>query len=126
MAQPPAGAQCVKHDGQYVFILPAPDLTREKMIGLNTEGAEVLGARLGQVPSRATLYRWRKEGYPVTNEGPIVRLPAVERMRKPMTSVESLSLFLETITAVSDQVSGAGSIGEWENRYGKRAVRETA
>jgi hypothetical protein len=126
MAQTPADARCTKQDGQYVFILPTPNLTREKMLSLNSEGAEILGTRLGQVPSRATLYRWRKDGYPITHEGPLVRLPYLERMRKPITSVESLSLFLETVTAVTDQVSKAGGAGEWETRFGKRLVRGDA
>lgn len=120
MATLPADATCEKRNGEYVFTLPAPNLSRDRVFLLNTDGAEHLGQRLGQKPSRATLFRWRTSGYPVVNHGPLVVLPTTTVGRRPHTSIQALSLFLETITALSGQIDRAGSITEWEERYGRR------
>ena len=122
MARLPADASCEKRDGEYVFTLPAPNLSRDQVFSLNGRGAEILGERLGQRPSRSTLHRWRVYGYPVVKHGPSVVLPCAMIGRRPHSSTKSLSDFLETISALSEQLARAGGITQWEDRYGKRYI----
>ena len=122
MAALPAGTTCERIRGEWVFIIPPPNMVRETLVDLNIRGAEILAARLGEKPSRTSLFRWRTDGYPICRHGPKVRMPCVVGIKKVKASVESLQRFLIAVEVLSAQIAAAGGVEKWEERYGKRYI----
>ena len=106
-------------DGVEVFLVPGPDQVREKMMTLNTEGAKALGARMGATPSRATLSRWRCDGYPVDRNGPRVILPSITTLKKVKTSAPALGRFLEVVSSLGAEIRAAGGVRRWREQRTK-------
>lgn len=107
-------------DGCEVFTVPGPDMLREQLIPLNPSegehtGASVLGTRLGVVPARASLSRWRTEGYPIDKGGPKVLLPYVTRLKRVYTSVEALTRWLATVQYLGQEIRDSGGVSRWRN-----------
>ena len=103
-------------DGTYIYTVDRPDALREKLIPLNTEGADVLAKRLGVTPSRASLLRWRTDGYPIDRDGPRVRLPCVTHLKRVKTSVEALRRWLLAVQALGAEINEVGSVAAWHER----------
>lgn len=109
-------------DGTYVYNVPNPDALREKLIPLNSEGADILGRRLGGTPSRASLLRWRTHGYPIDRDGPRVVLPHVTHLKKVKTSVEAMRRWILVVQMVAQEIRDAGSLAEWKSQKEKAGV----
>jgi len=107
-------------DGTEVFNLPGPDMLREKLIVLHTDGASQLEARLGAKPSRSSLVRWRDEGYPIDRNGPRVRLPTVVKLKRVYTSTPALTRWLQLVQLVSEDVQRCGGTEKWRKAQRKR------
>lgn len=105
--------------GRLVFVVPGPDMLRDVLIPLHTEGVRQIAARLGETPARASLSRWRTEGYPVDREGPLVRLPCVTRLKKVYTSTVALSRWIRVLQALSEEVREVGGVKRWEKERKK-------
>ena len=108
-------------DGMEVFNVTGPDMLRDKLIPLHSDGVEQLEARLGAKPSRSSLVRWRSEGYPTDRDGPRVRLPTVTRMKKVYTSTAALGRWLQMVQAVADDVATSGGVDKWCRAFRKRS-----
>ena len=104
-------------DGMQVFNVAGPDILRDKLIPLHSDGVEQLEARLGAKPSRSSLVRWRSEGYPTDRDGPRVRLPTVTRMKKVYTSTAALGRWLQMVQAVAEDVAKAGGVDKWRRQF---------
>lgn len=104
-------------DGSEVFNLPGPDMLRDKLIALHSDGVDQLAVRLGAKPSRSSLVRWRCEGYPIDRDGPRVRLPCVTKLKKVYTSTAALSRWLHMVQALAEDVAKCGGVGKWRRQY---------
>lgn len=103
-------------DGLAVFTVPGPDLIRDKLVPLNSEGVTQIAARFGVSPARASLSRWRVDGYPVDRNGPRVRLPFTVRLKKVYTSPQALARWFKVIQAIGEQVREAGGVTQWQQQ----------
>lgn len=103
-------------DGQAVFSVPGPDFIRDRLIPLNSEGVSQIAARFGVVPGRASLSRWRVDGYPVDRNGPRVKLPFVIRLKKVYTSSSALVRWFKVIQGVGDQLRECGGPKKWKQQ----------
>lgn len=105
-----------KVKGVEVFTVPGPDMLKDKLIPLNTQGAEEMAQRFGQMPARASLNRWRTQGFPIDRDGPRVRLPAVTRLKKVYTSTAAMHGWFAFINQLTEEVRGAGGVLAWRNK----------
>lgn len=107
-------------DGKEVFAVNPPSCLKEKLIPLNTDGTQQLAARMGAAPVRASLCRWRKNGYPVVKDGPRVLLPHTTSLKRVNTSVRALHQFMQVVQNLQEQIQEAGSVDEWRSQRKKR------
>lgn len=107
-------------NGTEVFTVPGPSLLSDRLIPLNTEGARQMAERLGATPARASLSRWRTEGYPIDRDGPRVRLPAIIRLKKVYTSTGALARFFSAIQVLNDEIAESGGTNQWRQARRKR------
>jgi hypothetical protein len=109
-------------NGGELFSVPPPDAMRERLIPLNTLGVEQLAARFGSTPARASISRWRSEGYPVDRDGPRVRLPYLVTIKKVHTSTRALHDFMVMVQALQEDIQNAGGVSAW--RKSRRKSRK--
>lgn len=99
-----------------LFIPAGPDLLRERLIPLHTVGLRHLAKRFGVVPGRASLFRWKKTGYPVDRQGPRVLLASHASMKKAYTSVEALGRFLRVVQILGKEIQHDGGVVHWRKK----------
>ena len=51
----------------------------------------------GRAPSRTTLQKYMKRGFPVRRGGPYVTMPMFYELKRPMTTTQSMSRFLTLV-----------------------------
>lgn len=103
-------------DGIEIYTLPGPSMLHDKLVPLNTVGAQMIGQRMGKVPVRASLNRWRTDGYPIDRNGPRVRLPYVSQLKRVKTSARALSDWFLVIQELGQQIREAGGVEQWRAR----------
>lgn len=108
---PPYTVQIV--DGVEVYTIRGPSMLHDKLISLHSEGANMIARRMGKAPVRASLQRWRTNGYPVDRNGPRVRLPHVVQLKRVKTSAKALSDWFLMIQALAEDIRAAGGVDNW-------------
>ena len=119
MTSPPAYTKRTR-EGVEVYAVDPPDQIREKLIPLNSDGAKAMEQRFRQRPARASLNRWRTDGYPIDRNGPRVILPSITTLKRVHTSQAALHRFFRMIQYLGEQISEAGGVKKWrEASYGR-------
>lgn len=110
----------VDPDGSEIFVVAGPDILREKLIRLHSLGNQQLALKFGTLPGRASLFRWRMEGFPVDRNGPRVILPTISKLKSVYTSSSALARWLRCIQDLGTQINQAGGVERWRKSRGGR------
>lgn len=109
----------VDSDGCEIYTVQGPDAMRERLILLNTEGRVQLGERFGSVPGRASVSRWRIDGYPIDRNGPRVLMPYTVRLKRVYTSTPALVRWFRLIQELGEEIRNAGGVRPWREERKK-------
>lgn len=84
-------------------VKPGPDKRRENVVSYYEYGADFFERHFGRRPSRNTLYKYLIRGYPIIRNGPRVRVPIFDALKRPMTTEQAMDRFLTLIRHLEKQ-----------------------
>lgn len=78
-------------------VKPEPNRRTETVVSYYEQMGKLCDRHFGGRPSRNTLLKYLKKGYPVRRGGPYVRVPVFYSVKRPMTTIQAMGRFLTTV-----------------------------
>ncbi len=85
-----------KNQGDLLPVDPC-DPDKEQVVSYYKQAAAFFLLHFNHTPSRTTLYKYLRDGYPVEYGGPYVTMPYFMKLKRPYTTIEALERFLTVV-----------------------------